>query len=192
MKRLIALTVITSGLLISTQTNQLLSTINSIPLSFAAKTVAQTPTLQSEEQVIRERVRQWKTAWDVGNKPFSMSRFGDLYVKDESLLAYDLTSPQTPSILRGYEQFANTWEPFMQAFSPWNVKINDDLVIRAGERVSVATFTWQFRGRVKADGKPISGNLHATLVFENRGGKWQIVHEHISTPVRDTASARRS
>lgn len=191
MKRLIALAVITSGLLISTQINQLLSTINSIPLSSAAKAVAQTPTSASEGQAIRERVRQWETAWNVGNKPFSMSRFGDLYVKDESLLAYDLTSPQTPSIIRGYQQFANTWEPFMQAFSPWNVKINDDLVIRAGERISVATFTWQFRGRVKADGKPVSGSLHATLVFENRGGKWQIVHEHISTPVRDAASAPR-
>ncbi|BAY48216.1 hypothetical protein SAMD00079811_58370 [Scytonema sp. HK-05] len=41
----------------------------------------------------------------------------------------------------------------------------------------------------KADSQTISGDLHATLVFENRSDKWQIVHEHISTPVRDTASA---
>jgi ketosteroid isomerase-like protein len=187
MKRLITLTTLTSGLLIGIEITQLLPTIDPISFDFQTNAIAQTSMPQSKEQVIRERVNQWEAAWNIGNKPFSMSRFGDLYVQDDSLLAYDLTSPKTPSIIRGYQRFAKTWEPFMQAFSPWNVKINNDLVIHAGDRVSVATFTWAFSGKVKADGQPVSGNLHATLVFENRGGKWQIVHEHVSTPVRDTA-----
>jgi ketosteroid isomerase-like protein len=188
MKRLITLTTLTSGLLIGIETTQLLPTIDSISFNFLTKAIAQASTPQNKEQVIRERVNQWEAVWNVGNEPFSMSRFGDLYAQDDSLLAYDLTSPQTPSIIRGYQQFAKTWEPFMQKFSPWNVKINNDLVIHAGDLVSVAAFTWSFLGKVKADGQPVSGNLHATLVFENRGGKWQIVHEHISTPVRDTAA----
>ncbi|MGL5807232.1 MAG: YybH family protein [Xenococcaceae cyanobacterium] len=140
------------------------------------------------EKIIRDRVKQWEVAWNLGSEPFSMKRFGDLYVRDESLLAYDLTSPQTPSILRGYQQYVKTWEPFMQGFSPWNIKINDDLRIHAGDRVSVATFTWKIWGRAKIDGESISGELHATVVFENRNGKWQIVHEHISTLVRDTVA----
>jgi ketosteroid isomerase-like protein len=89
--------------------------------------------------------------------------------------------------IRGYKQYVETWEPFMQGFSPWNIKINDDLKIHTGDRVSVATFTWKIWG-MTTDGQSISGDLHATLVFENRNGKWQIVHEHISTPVRDTVT----
>ena len=76
----------------------------------------------------------------------------------------------------------------MQAYSPWNVKMNDDLIIRAGDDVAVAIFTWKAWGTVKADGQQISAELHATLVFEHRNDTWQIVHEHISTPVRDNAS----
>lgn len=141
------------------------------------------------EQLILERVKQWELAWNLGNEPFSMNRFGDLYVQDQSLLAYDLTSPQTPSILRGYQHYVETWEPFMQGFSPWNIKLNDDLIIHAGDRVSVATFTWKIWGIAKGDSQTTAADLHATLVFENRNEKWQIVHEHISTPVRDTASS---
>ncbi len=117
-----------------------------------------------------------------------MKRFDDLYVQIISLLAYDLTSPQTLSIIRGYQQYVETWEPFMKSFSPWNIQINDDLVIHAGSDVSVATFTWKVWGASKADGQEVTSDLHGTLVFENRSGKWQIVHEHISTPVRRKAS----
>lgn len=142
-----------------------------------------------DEKIIRDRVKQWEAAWNVGSEKFSMERFGNLYVQDESLLAYDLTSPQTPSIIRGYDQFVQVWEPFMQAFSPWHVQVNDDVVIRVSNEIAVATFTWKVWGTVKADGQQIAADLHATLVFEKRDGKWQIVHEHISTPVRDTTSA---
>ena len=144
--------------------------------------------MKSQEAILA-RIKHWETAWNVGSHQFSMARFDDLYVKDKSLLAYDLTSPQTPSILRGYEQYAQVWQPFMQTYSPWNIKINDDLIIRADDKIAVATFTWKAWGTVKADGQKISTELHATLVFENRNGIWQIVHEHISTPVRDKASA---
>ena len=97
--------------------------------------------MKSKETILA-RVKQWEAAWNLGSDEFSMDRFEDLYVKDESLLAYDLTSPKTPSILRGYKQFVQVWQPFMEAYSPWNVKINDDLVIRAGDEIAVATFTW--------------------------------------------------
>jgi ketosteroid isomerase-like protein len=144
--------------------------------------------MKSQEAILA-RIKQWQTAWNVGSNKFSMDRFDNLYVKDQSLLAYDLTSPQTPSILRGYKQYVEVWQPFMQAYSSWNIKINNDIIIRAGDEIAVATFTWKAWGTVKADSQQISTELHATLVFENRNNTWQIVHEHISTPVRDNVSA---
>jgi len=141
--------------------------------------------MSSTEQLILEQVRQWESAWDLDRETFSMKRFGDLYVQDETLLAYDLTSPQTPSIIRGYQQYTAVWEPFMRAFSSWNIKINDDLNIRTSDRIAFATFTWKIWGTAKADNQQITGELHATLIFEKLDGKWKIVHEHISTPVRD-------
>jgi ketosteroid isomerase-like protein len=141
--------------------------------------------MSNTEQVIFDAVKQWESAWNLCHDSFSMNRFGELYVRDERLLAYDLTSPETPSIIRGYQQYAAVWEPFMQSFSPWNIKINDDLSIRTSDHIAVATFTWKIWGTAKADNQEITGNLHATLVFERIDEKWQIVHEHISTPVRD-------
>jgi ketosteroid isomerase-like protein len=143
--------------------------------------------MSDNAHLILERVEQWEAAWNLDRESFSMSRFGDLYVQDERLMAFDLTSPNTPSIIRGYQQYAAVWEPFMQAFSPWNIKINDDLNIRTSDLIAFATFTWKIWGTAKADNQQIIGDLHATLVFEKLDGKWKIVHEHISTPIRDTA-----
>lgn len=144
--------------------------------------------MSNTENLILARVKQWEEAWNLGHDSFSMNRFGDLYVQDERLLAYDLTSPNTPSIIRGYQQYASVWEPFMQSFSPWNIKINDDLNIHTSDRIAFATFTWKIWGTAKADRQQITGELHATLVFEKLDDTWKIVHEHISTPVRSTAS----
>jgi ketosteroid isomerase-like protein len=144
--------------------------------------------MSDTEHLILARVKQWEAAWNLEHESFSMSRFGNLYVQDESLLAFDLTSPHTPSIIRGYQQYAAVWEPFMQAFSSWNIKVNDDLNVHTSDRIAFATFTWKIWGTAKADQQQITGDLHATLVFEKLDGAWKIVHEHISTPVRDTAS----
>lgn len=92
-----------------------------------------------DEKIISDRVKQWEAAWNIGSEKFSMDRFGNLYAQDESLLAYDLTSPQTPSIIRGYTQYVKVWDPFMQAFSPWHAQVNDDLVIRVSNSIAVAT-----------------------------------------------------
>lgn len=144
--------------------------------------------MSTTEQVIFSRVKQWESAWNLDHESFSMNRFGDLYVQDERLLAYDLTSPDTPSVIRGYQQYTAVWEPFMQSFSPWNIKINDDLRIQTSDRLAFATFTWKIWGTTKADQQKITGDLHATLVFEQFGETWKIIHEHISSPVRDTAN----
>jgi ketosteroid isomerase-like protein len=144
--------------------------------------------MSSTEQLIFERIQQWEAAWNLGDAAFSMNRFGDLYIQDENLLAFDLTSPQTPSIIRGYPQYAAIWEPFMQAFSNWNIKINDDLTIHTSDRIAFATFTWKAWGIAKTDNLKIAIDLHATLVFEHLDGIWKIVHEHISTPVRDAGT----
>jgi ketosteroid isomerase-like protein len=37
---------------------------------------------------------------------------------------------------------------------------------------------------VKSNGKREMGTWRWTVVFENQGGKWLIVHEHISTPAQ--------
>ena len=144
--------------------------------------------MSTTEQLIFSRVKQWEAAWNLDRESFSMNRFGDLYVQNERLLAYDLTSPDTPSVIRGYQQYAAIWEPFMQRFSPWNIKINDDLRIQTSDRLAFATFTWKIWGTTKADQQQITGDLHATLVFEQFGETWKIIHEHISSPVRDTAN----
>jgi len=98
----------------------------------------------------------------------------------KSLICYDLTSPQPIFVVT--VQFANTWNRSCKRFLLNVSKINDDLVIRAGECISVATLHGKFRGRSYGFANQFQEAYINPRKFEKTGGKWQIAHEHISTP----------
>jgi ketosteroid isomerase-like protein len=61
--------------------------------------------------------------------------------------------------------------------------LNDDLAIHPHGDLTWATATVKEEMTTKA-GKVEMGTFRWTGVFENQGGKWLIVHEHVSEPVQ--------
>jgi len=49
---------------------------------------------------------------------------------------------------------------------------------------AVATFVFEYELRV--GGKPVSGKARSTMVFAKDGGRWKIVHEHLSPLARQS------
>ncbi|HEV2468158.1 MAG TPA: nuclear transport factor 2 family protein [Candidatus Sulfotelmatobacter sp.] len=61
--------------------------------------------------------------------------------------------------------------------------VNDDAEIHPHGDLAWVTATVAFEMTHK-NGKVDMGNMRWTAVFENDGGKWMIVHEHVSVPMQ--------
>lgn len=61
--------------------------------------------------------------------------------------------------------------------------VNDDAAIHPHGNLVWATATVKFEMDQKS-GKVEAGDMRWTALFENRGGSWKIVHEHVSVPMQ--------
>ncbi len=153
----------------------------------ATAAVAGSPSRASADDAatLQALVERWVTfTWSPKNERFEMDRISDLYSADEDLLAFDLMSP-AQTVIKGWRVYEPLWLPVMQAHSYWELTSYDDLRISASSDTAWTAFTFKSLVRHEDSGEPQEGEWHATLGWErNDQGAWQIVHEHISGPVR--------
>jgi len=71
----------------------------------------------------------------------------------------------------------------LSGFNSAKFTVNDDLAIHPHGDLVWATATIREEMTEKS-GKVDAGNFRWTVVFENQGGKWLIVHEHVSAPLQ--------
>ena len=60
--------------------------------------------------------------------------------------------------------------------------VNDDAAIHPHSNLVWATATVKFEMDQKS-GKVETGDMRWTAIFENKGGTWKIIHEHVSVPM---------
>lgn len=84
----------------------------------------------------------------------------------------------------------NSWDEYEKGvkgvladFKSAKFTVNDDAEIHPHGDLAWATATVAFEMDHK-NGKVDMGNMRWTAVFENDGGKWMIVHEHVSVPMQ--------
>lgn len=61
--------------------------------------------------------------------------------------------------------------------------VNDDAAIHPHSNLVWATATVKFEMDQKS-GKVETGDMRWTAIFENKGGTWKIIHEHVSVPMQ--------
>ena len=83
----------------------------------------------------------------------------------------------------------NSWDEYekgvkavVAGYKSAKFTLNDDVAIHPHGDLVWATATIAEEMTDKA-GKVNMGNFRWTVVFENQGGKWLIVHEHVSAPL---------
>ncbi len=84
----------------------------------------------------------------------------------------------------------NSWDEYekgvkgvLAGYKSAKFTVNDDAEIHPHGDLAWATATVAFEMDQKT-GKVEMGNMRWTAVFENEGGKWMIVHEHVSVPMQ--------
>lgn len=113
------------------------------------------------------------TGWD----SLDPSKVADFYSKDPDNVYFDVS----PLKFKGWSQYAEeAGKSLAGARAKWSPNGDDFNVIKSGNlAVTTLTMNLLFTNKSGATSKM---QMRATDVWEKQGGKWLVVHEHVSVP----------
>jgi len=101
------------------------------------------------------------------------------YAHDAGLVFYDAA----PLKYDGWTAYRDGAQKlFLDTATSLKFKVNDDLKVFRRGTMAFTTRTMHLSANMK-QGKPVDFDGRDTCIWENRGGKWIIVHEHFSAPL---------
>lgn len=88
-----------------------------------------------------------------------------------------------PLKYESWQQYDSGVKTVLGSYKSAKFTVNDDAAIHPHGNLAWATATVKFEMDQKS-GKVETGDMRWTAVFENKGGSWKIVHEHVSVPMQ--------
>jgi len=147
-------------------------------LSVAASVSAQTkkaPAKTALEAEFKAMIAQYYTAWST----LDPDKAAKLYAKDAGLVFYDVA----PLKYNSWAEYkAGVIKAFTETMSSGKLTPNDDLKVTQRGNIVWTTVTFHLSAKPKAGGE-MEVDCRHTAIWEKRGGKWLIVHEHVSAPL---------
>jgi ketosteroid isomerase-like protein len=135
---------------------------------------AQQPKTSVTKSDFKALVDKYWAVWGEGN----VAKAGEMYAKDADLVFYDLE----PLKYRGWDEYSKGVVPnILEKFASVKFAVNDDLKAVQRGNVAWTSVTVHADGTLKAAG-PMAADIRHTAIWEKRGGRWLIVHEHVSVP----------
>ena len=120
-------------------------------------------------------IKRYYTAWSTLNP----DNPAPLYAKDADLIFFDVD----PLKYTGWQQYHDTFKNQVGAgFTSLTLTPNNDVKVTRGGNLAVTTLTFHLAAKLK-DGTAIDFDGRHTIVWQKRGTKWLIVHEHVSKPL---------
>ena len=159
---------------------KLIKTVTTVlaALSIASSSFAQTgkaPAKPALEAEFKTLIAEYYAAWSTLN-PDNAAKF---YAKDADLVFYDVA----PLKYNAWAEYrAGVIKAFTETMSSGKLTPKDDLKINQRGDVVWTTVTFHLSAKPKAGGEMEIDCRH-TAIWEKRGGKWLIVHEHVSAPL---------
>jgi len=144
-----------------------------ITLSAAAQTRKAATGLEGE---FKSLIDQYYAAWSTLN-PDNAAK---LYAKNADLVFYDI-APLKYNNWAEYKEGVK--KAFTDAMSSAKLTPKDDLKVNQRGNVVWTTVTFHLSAQPKAGGAALEIDGRHTAIWEKRGGKWVIVHEHVSAPL---------
>ena len=112
-------------------------------------------------------------------KAKDVARIMSVYVPNETLVVFDVVPPRQ---YVGWNAYKKDWEDFLALFDgPIGVELTDLHVTTVGS-LGYGHSIQRVSGPMR-DGKTLDLTVRVTDVYRKIGGKWLIVHEHVSVPV---------
>jgi uncharacterized protein (TIGR02246 family) len=120
-------------------------------------------------------IKRYYSAWNTLN-PDNVS---SLYAKDADLVFFDIAPLKYSNWHEYSETFKKTVAP---GFVSLALKPNNDVKVIQRGSMALTTLTFHLSAKQK-DGTALEFDCRHTIVWEKRGGRWLIIHEHVSKPL---------
>lgn len=133
------------------------------------------PAKKALEAEFKAMIDQYYSAWSTLN-PDNAAKY---YAKDADLVFYDI-APLKYNSWKEYRE--GVIKAFTETMSSGKLTPNDDLKINQRGNIVWTTLTFHLTAKPKAGGA-LEVDCRHTAIWEKRGGKWLIVHEHVSAPL---------
>jgi len=122
----------------------------------------------------KELIQHYWEAWSTLNP----DNAAPMYAKEADAVFFDVA----PLKYNGWEEYKVGFKKAFANAASATIAPNDDL--KATRRGNFAWTSNTFHGTIhQKDGKTMELLGRQTTVWEKRGGKWIIVHEHVSAPL---------
>ena len=129
---------------------------------------------QSGELEFKALIDRYYAAWSSLNP----DNAAPLYAKDADLVFYDLA----PLKYTGWAEYDKGVRNVLGGFATLKLTPNNDLKVTRHDNVAWTTVTFHLSAKEKSGGQMEADGRH-TAIWEKRGVKWLIVHEHFSAPL---------
>lgn len=141
----------------------------------AAQAVApsKTPAKPAATAPDRALLDQILTAWESMN-PDNVAKYYDQAPSD---VFYDIA----PVKYQGFKQYAEGVKPMFATLSALKFTLNDDVAVHHVGSLAWSTATMKTAMTDKA-GKTTDVDGRWTAIFQKKGARWVIVHDHFSAP----------
>jgi ketosteroid isomerase-like protein len=128
------------------------------------------------ETEFKTMIDQYYTAWSTLD-PDKAAKF---YAKDADLPFFDVA----PLKYKNWADYrAGVIKAFTETSSSGKLTPNNDLRVTQRGTVVWTTLTFHLSATPKTGGASMELECRHTAIWEKRGGKWLIVHEHVSAPL---------
>lgn len=134
---------------------------------------AQKPAMTGDAE-FKTLIDRYNAAWSTLN-PENAAAF---YAKDSTLVFYDLA----PLKYNGWAEYEKGVRSLFAGFETLTLKSKDDLKVSRHGDVTWTTVTFTISAKLK-NGTSFTSDGRHTAIWEKRGNKWVIVHEHVSAPL---------
>lgn len=130
---------------------------------------------EAPDAEFKDLINRYYAAWSTMN-PDNAAQF---YAKDADLIFFDIA----PLQYRGWAEYKEgVKKAFLDAVTSAKLTPNNDLKVSRHGDMAWTVVTFHLSATPKAGGSMEIDARH-TAIWEKRGGKWVIVHEHVSAPL---------
>jgi len=155
-------------------------------LAFAVLSLAPASAAPSTEQELTKLMRTVMSSWD----SLDPNAAAPYYAKDSQLVFYDIS----PMEYKGWAAYYKGVSKEYKDYKSFQIVLAPDAQAHlVGDNFAWGIATWKGHA-VKKDNTVEDSEGRWTVLFEKRGGKWLVVHEHISSvtpPTQLTGASRK-
>jgi ketosteroid isomerase-like protein len=129
----------------------------------------------SNDLQFKTLIDRYSSAWSSLNP----DNAAPLYAKNADLVFYDIA----PLKYTGWAEYDQGVRKVLGGFESLKLTPNNDLKVARRGNIAWTTVTFHLSAKQKG-GAQMEMDCRHTAIWEKRGGKWLIVHEHFSAPLQ--------